>query len=245
MDGHPIKVRGSARLTVSFAEVEFQQVFIIVDGITAECILGIDFMGENKCVVNIADKQFFFKGGKSFSLAPSVSTLNDNNVHHVTLSMSFTVPAACEFEVMAHLPASNGQWLIKGVQHDKVLIARAVVTPTDKSIPVRIANKSTMPVTLYQGMEVAIAEPITETSINRLTESTHQISQTSGCNQDDIALQVPLPDSLTIAEKEKFLALLSHYSNVLAANNDDLGRTTVLNHEINTNGSQPICQQAR
>jgi len=98
VDGHPIKVRGSARLPVSFAEVEFQQVFIIADGITAEGILGMDFMEENKCVVDIADKQISFKDGKSFSLAPSVSTPSDNNVHHVTLSMSFTVPAACELD---------------------------------------------------------------------------------------------------------------------------------------------------
>jgi len=68
--------------------------------------------------------------------------------------MSFTVPAASELEVMAHLPASNGQWLIEGVQHDKVLIVRAVVTPTDKSIPLRIANTNTIPLTLYQGIKI-------------------------------------------------------------------------------------------
>lgn len=33
VDGHPFRVRGSARLPVSIAEVEFQQVFIIADGI--------------------------------------------------------------------------------------------------------------------------------------------------------------------------------------------------------------------
>jgi len=53
----------------------------------------------------------------------------------------------------------------------------------------------------------------------------------------DVALQVPLPDNLTVTEREKFLAFLSHYSNALAVNNDDLGCITVLNHEINTNGA--------
>jgi len=245
VDGHPIKVRGSARLPGTIAEVEFQQMFIIADGITTEGILGMDFMEENKCLVDIGDKKISFKDGKWFSLAPSVSTTSDNSVHHVTLDMSITIPAASELEVMAHLPALGGQWLIEGVQNNKVLIARAVVTPTDKSIPLRIANTSAMPVTLYNGMKVAIAEPVAETNINTLSELTHQTSRSIVRDQEDIALQVPVPENLTVAEREKFLALLSHYANVFAANNDDLGRTTVLNHEIITNGAQPIRQQAR
>ena len=86
-------------------------------------------------------------------------------------------------------------------------------------------------------MKVAIAEPATEASINVLAESPPRSTE---CNQEGMTLHMPLPDSLTAAQKEKFLALLSYYADVLAINSDDLGCTTVLNYEINTGGAQPI-----
>ena len=71
VDGHPIQVRGSVSVPVSIAETKFQQRFIIADGITAEGILGMDFMEDNKCVVNIAEKQISVRSGISLSLVPS------------------------------------------------------------------------------------------------------------------------------------------------------------------------------
>ena len=52
VDGHPIKVRGSVTLPVVIAGKTFQQEFIIAECITAESILGVDFMQENNCVVD-------------------------------------------------------------------------------------------------------------------------------------------------------------------------------------------------
>ena len=46
-------------------------------------------------------------------------------------------------------------------------------------------------------------------------------------------------------QKEQFLALLSHYSDVIADGPDDLGHTTVMQHLIDTGNASPICQQAR
>ena len=46
VDGHPIKVHGSASLPMVAAETGFLQKFIIADSITTEGILGMDFMEE-------------------------------------------------------------------------------------------------------------------------------------------------------------------------------------------------------
>ena len=244
VDGNPIQVRGSVSVPVSIAETKFQQRFIVADGITAEGILGMDFMEDNKCVVNIAEKQISVRSGISLSLVPT-SPMTNNTVNHVTLNTSITVPATSEFEVMARLSANGGQWLIEGMHHDKVLIARAVVIPSDNHIPIRFANTSAMPVTLYRGMKVATAESVAESNINAVVELSSQECQNTVCNLEEITLQEPLPRDLTVAQKEKFLALISHYADVLAISSDDLGRTNVLKHQIDTGRAQPICQQAR
>ena len=43
-----------------------------------------------------------------------------------------------------------------------------------------------------------------------------------------------LPEELTELQRQKFLAILSNYSDVLATSSDDLGRTNVPSHKIDT-----------
>ena len=57
VDGHPINVRGSATVSVNISNRTYHQKFIIADNITAEGILGMDFMEANKCVLDISKRQ--------------------------------------------------------------------------------------------------------------------------------------------------------------------------------------------
>ena len=63
---------------------------------------------------------------------PSVPITSDNTVYHFTL---ITVPAASELEAVAQSSVEGGQWLVEGMHHDKVLIARAVIIPLANHIP--------------------------------------------------------------------------------------------------------------
>ena len=53
VDGIPINVRGTVSVKVSLETLTFNQKFMIADGITAEAILGMDFLEANKCVLDI------------------------------------------------------------------------------------------------------------------------------------------------------------------------------------------------
>ena len=55
----------------------------------------------------------------------------------------------------------------------------------------------------------------------------------------------PLPHDITESQKEQFLALMSHYSCVIAKSSDDLGRTQVMQHHSDTDGAPPIRQPVR
>ena len=136
---------------------------------------------------------------------------------------------------MAKLPVKGGPWLIEGKRSDKVLIARAMVTPSEKGIPIRIANTSMIPVSLYQGAKVATAELITEASVNAVTEPPSEKSAMESPKH------ISLSTNLLETQNEGFLQLLSHYSDLFAKDNDDLGCTNVMKHQIETGTAKPIC----
>ena len=58
-------------------------------------------------------------------------------------------------------------------------------------------------------------------------------------------LQLSLPEELTEVQRDKFAALLSLYSDVVAINDKQLGRTNILSHKIDTGDATPIRQQVR
>ena len=107
------------------------------------------------------------------------------------------------------------------MHHEKLLIARAVVTPLANRAPMRIVNTSVV-------VELSFHE-----------------CQDTVCNLKEVTLSDPLPSDLTAAQRENFLALISLYLDVLVINANDLGHAKIMNHHIDTNGAQQIHHQAR
>jgi len=50
-------MKGSVNVSLSIANLAFEQEFIIAEGITAEGILGLDFLEANKCILNLTKKE--------------------------------------------------------------------------------------------------------------------------------------------------------------------------------------------
>ena len=241
VDGIPISVRGSAVVQFSICGTKFQHEFVIADHITAEAILGIDFLEDNKCVLDLANEKMYIqdmlvplKPLQSYSASKSVK---------VTVVETVTVPPCSEMELMAHFDApEHGTWLIEGTDCP-VLVARAIVAPDQCNVVVRVVNTELMPVKLYKSMKIANAEPIEDHTICEVSEKKSQQTQVKG--PSEISLANPLPDDIPPDQREKFFALMSHYSDILANGPDKLGRTGVLQHRINTGNATPIRQQAR
>ena len=76
--------------------------FIIANQITAEGILGMDFLEGHKCIFDVAKKQVTFEQLENVSLVPLSPPLTEK-VCNVTLDKTATIPGACEIEIMARL----------------------------------------------------------------------------------------------------------------------------------------------
>ena len=113
---------------------------VITEQLTAEAILGLDFLIERGCTIQVGDGVLTFPHiGLSVplnhrllrSLAPSRSC--------VTLVETVQLEAHSEMETMAEtqMDVSDGNWILEGEHREKtlVMVARAVVCPSQGRLP--------------------------------------------------------------------------------------------------------------
>ena len=62
VDGIPIKVCGAASVNVTVEGHTLSHQFIVADHITAEAILGMDFLEKNECILDLCKGRLSIKG---------------------------------------------------------------------------------------------------------------------------------------------------------------------------------------
>ena len=120
-----------------------------------------------------------------------------------------------------------------------ILVARAIVAPQNRKFPVRVLNLTLEPNTVYKGTRIATSEPMkhtVEANISKLADnaSSPTLQQNDQCVKK---LMDTLPASLVGHQRRQVQALLTKYGNIFASNTNDLGRTDILTHWIETTGS--------
>ena len=145
-------------------------------------------------------------------------------------------------------PSDEHIWMIEGkTSRVPIRVARALVKPHNNLIPLCVVNTTLTPVTLYKGSTVAHAERVDEANINVVSENTDHKAADAMCwdlNLDN-NLEEMLPVDISEDHKEKTLALLELYADVIASSDSGLGRTGILRHTIDTGNATPIRQQVR
>ena len=73
--GTPLQVCGTAQMELKLGEETFQSRVVVVDGLTADVILGLDFLEAHSCTVDIGKKTLHFTNrGTSVRLHGSQGT---------------------------------------------------------------------------------------------------------------------------------------------------------------------------
>ena len=109
---------------------------------------------------------------------------------------------------------------------------------------IQVLNPSPDSVALYENEKVAVAKSINHILCNTTQEAEHDSS--IKIKMED-AVQQMLHGTTKLSEKERdaAVALLSEFKDVIALGDDDLGRTGIIQHSIETGSSQPVRQQSR
>ena len=247
VEGTALHVCGVARVQLMMGEKCFQPEAVVVNGLTADVILGLDFLEAHRCTIDLGEKVLHFRDE---NLSVPLGRPPHTACARVGIVMEETmrIPAYSEMEMMANLeqPSGPGLWLVEGTGGtNPVMVARAVVDDPKHQIPVRVLNPSNKVVTLYRGKTIASLQQVEEAS--GLSVSAAQLQSESPQDKDAMLWEMveATGEALDSEEREQLFSLLTEYADIFAIDSKDLGRTDKVQHQIVTGDSAPIRQQVR
>ena len=248
VQGSPLQIHGVASVEVELAKEKFSSRVIIVDSLTSEAILGKDFLKANKCVIDVGRNTLHFETrGVTLSFNSPPGSQQVARVA-VTLNETLEIPAHSEMEVMAGIPgaATEGTWMMEQEEKNSaVRVARALVTPEQKEVPVRLLNLRDKSIIVRKGTAVAKLDAVSAGTVGPTFVSAVQCGAEVSEEKQQLLWKVVENAGLPEYEQEQLFALLFDYANIFVSDQDDLGHIGKIEHKINTGDSPPIRQPVR
>ncbi|KAJ8034222.1 hypothetical protein HOLleu_20966 [Holothuria leucospilota] len=256
-DGRPLPFHGRAPFLLKIGELAVKH-DVWVANIDIDGILGYEFLQKYNCTLD---------AGRGKLTIGSQRQENKEQPSCCRIALRETIVVAADSEKMCTGLLTDGEphrgtAVVEAseelVGRHGLLLAKVVVDTSKREIPLRIMNPSAMPVTLYKGTTVGTCEPVIvieasqENRVNCISvgeEAT--VEKDSGGSENGV-----LPEhmqnlakrscrDLDAGQRRKVMELLADFADVFAKTPDDLGRTNVAKHRIETGLAKPIRQAAR
>lgn len=253
VDGTPLKVAGLCEVEITLACATFTHTVLVVDSLLSEGILGLDFLQQNECSLDLAKgKSTLFVGPNKVTVQLSAATGVECDYVNVVVAHTVCIPERSELEIsaIAQGPVTEGKtYLLEGTGCGKspALIARAVVSPTDNTVIVHVLNPRKEPIKLYRNAKIAVLQDVTTTCV-AATHGGNQTGEAPLINAGkDLLYEIAQRSQTNLSECEKseFLQLLLTFEDIFAGPDDTPGRTSLLTHTIDTGTASPIRQSVR
>ena len=160
VEGSPLSVLGATSLNITLAGTVVSGDFLVARALSAEAIMGLDFLESQGCVINTGQSVIHLKGRAIPLIRESTANVSNVNIRAVE---RLQIPAYSGIETLAQI-SLNGEvdpavgWIVEPFLSDamQALVANAIVT-SDKQgeITTRLINPSTQPVLINKGMKLA------------------------------------------------------------------------------------------
>jgi len=129
----PIKIEDSISVPVAIGKATFDHDFIVANEITAEAILGLNFLEAKKCILDLAGGKIQI-AGQTVTLTAK-STSSETQCAKVTVLKKMVIPPRSEMEVMACIDSKEpGTWLLEGFHFKElsICVARCISSPNEQ-----------------------------------------------------------------------------------------------------------------
>ena len=154
--GASLTVHGCASVKLELGGNEYSTDIVVVSPLTSEGILGLNFLQQQKAVIDLSNRKLHLeRDGHDIPLANPTQLKDHPTEPQVRALRTVEVPPRSFLEVTGCLDAAvDGIWVLEEAaeKHHPFAVARALVEPTTTTIPVRILNPSSEPVTVYSGV---------------------------------------------------------------------------------------------
>lgn len=249
-----VNVRGEVYLPIQIGSRTISVNFLVADvAENTEAILGHPFLEQSRARLDFGSQKIVLFGEQ----VPYFNPDKKPKVHIVRIARTTVLESGYEYIVPGNAyfrEPIGGDVLLsptKGfVEKHRVLMARVVVdTPPNNQVPIRLYNPGAAPVRVKKGtiagvLQTAnVVQPLQESAEHRPTS--HNTGQ--NCNVP-VHLQQLYADScneLKEAECCRLAELLSAYRDVFSTGPQDLGRTGLVKHDIQTLPGPPVKQHPR
>ena len=249
--GEPLTVHGWAQVSLKLGSNCFLINKVVVSSLTSQAILGLDFLVDQQATISLTNRTLQLKeGGCDIPLeAPPIAGDDPIAKCYICSASTDEIPPRSSMQIQGTVSgADRGLWLLEETpKRLPVAVAWGLVEVTSTSIPVIVLNPLEEPVTLYRAMELATLQEVDEPTACEV--GSVEGGQTTAVEQHKQEMLWDLveksPPDLSQNEKDLFYHLLLSYAYVIAYSAADLGRTSVLTHNIPTGNAAPIRQSVR
>ena len=248
-NGSEINVSGEATLPL-FLNGRRIDTFALISTDIEEVMLGADWLKQHECVWDFGRNQLSVDG----LMATPMSTKKPLCCRRVYLQEDVVLPPRQQVDVPARATLVNprrtgNNWAVDTQQLTSgVYVGRTLLPDAHKDLPVRMINTSAKPQALAAGTYLGVLSPVAvlettvdETAANQSSAVDNKATTSSATD----CLLDNLPDEVTEAQRGQLASLLTAYSDVFSQNDYDVGRTTLVEHTIDTGNNRPIRQALR
>ena len=247
-NGGNMHVHGRAEFEIKIGSVNVSSSAVVAN-ITAEGIIGLDFLRTNNCILDIVSEtltigqdkfKLIFEGPLGCYRICASETVNMPPNSELIVTGKICVPTNRKLRKFEGLiePSENSK------NSEKPLTARCLVQ-TEEFVPVRLMNLSSESKVIYIGTTIAQISEISE-----VTQALTSVAKVR--NIQETSLRPDLKDLLDRTSKHLnkdqariIRDLLGKHEKLFAASDSDLGRTNIVKHSIRTDNSPPIKEPPR
>ena len=243
--GAAAPILAKQRVTINVGGLKSEHDVYVVD-IADEFILGLDFLRMHDCVIDVVNS-ILQTPESDIELVNRRSVVPDE-VGNVSCLRTTTIPAFSEAIINVRCRRVHGPMVIVEPVEEcdeipsGVMVAKCLVRNSEDCVPVRVLNLNHTPVTLKKGTTVgrcsqvsAVVKPINNRETPKEKDLPVQLRELLDRSSEYLA-----PYQRTAVTK-----LLRENQDVFSCGQHDLGRTTIVQHRIDTGQAQPIKQTPR
>ena len=245
-NGEQLRLLGQTEVRLHVGGLQVFYNVLVAKGLTQECLLGADFLSKHGCIVDLR-RQVLCAGEQSVNLhSDSIP-----QVCLVTLAETAVIPGRHQMCVPVHLsPQGSGKKLplqeCLGILEPMeqfcewrgLLVARFLAFSS--STVACILNPSLAPIKMHANERIGQFKPL---GSQVPLPATAQVSAVVPTHQNTALRQMEHGiQGLTEKEKSKLHHLLEEYAAIISPSEEDMGRTNVVRHTINTGDADPVRQ---
>ena len=245
-NGGKLNITGQCTIKIAVGPLSKDHVVLVAKNLHQECLLGADFLMRHGCVLDLQQNIMFTKDGP-VHLVSSVSSAHSTPVCFVTLIETVTVPPNCQMclpvKKTRHKSAPSAEVLVvepceEFVHMYGLLVAHSITDAVADQKMVQVMNPCFAPITVHADVRVGVLQPVVDCAQIQNSVS----SRPKQAIKDTID---QMTTGLAPSVKDRVAALLWRFEDVIALNDNDLGRTPLVSHRIDMADARPVRQLAR